>query len=49
MIEKLGMRPAGSINPHAPNAPYYALYREDLPAPGAGMVPGPTPEQGKEA
>ena len=31
VLEKLGMKPLGSINPHAPDAPYYVLYREDLP------------------
>jgi RimJ/RimL family protein N-acetyltransferase len=36
VIEKLGMKPLGNINPHAPDAPYYVLYREDFSAAGAG-------------
>lgn len=30
VIEKLGMKPLGNINPNAPNEPYHALYREDF-------------------
>ena len=30
VIEKLGMRPVGNINPDAPDEPYHALYREDF-------------------
>lgn len=30
VIEKLGMKPAGNLNPQAPNEPYYALYRKDF-------------------
>lgn len=30
VIEKLGMKPAGNLNPRAPNEPYYALYRQDF-------------------
>jgi RimJ/RimL family protein N-acetyltransferase len=30
VIEKLGMKPAGNINPNAPDNPYHALYREDF-------------------
>lgn len=33
VIEKLGMRPIGRVNPHAPNDPYYTVYREDFSAP----------------
>lgn len=35
VIEKLGMKPAGNLNPHAPDEPYYALYRTEFftPAP----------------
>lgn len=39
VIEKLGMRPIGRINPGAPDEPYYALSRDDFRAggsPGAG-------------
>lgn len=28
VIEKLGMKPIGDVNPNAPDEPYYALYRE---------------------
>jgi len=28
VIQKLGMEPIGNANPHAPDEPYYALYRE---------------------
>ena len=30
VIEKLGMKPAGNINPNAPDGPYHALYRKDF-------------------
>ena len=30
VIEKLGMRPAGNINPEDPHRPYFALYRGDF-------------------
>ena len=30
VIEKLGMRPVGNINPNAPDELYYVLYREDF-------------------
>lgn len=30
VIEKLGMKPTGNINPRAPDTPYYVLYREDF-------------------
>ena len=30
VIEKLGMKCLGNINPSAPDEPYYALYREDF-------------------
>lgn len=33
VIEKLGMRPAGNINPSVPEAPYYVLYRREFFAP----------------
>lgn len=39
VIEKLGMRPIGHINPDAPDEPYYALSRASFRAgspPGAG-------------
>lgn len=29
VIEKLGMKPAGNLNPRAPDEPYYALTRRD--------------------
>jgi ribosomal-protein-alanine N-acetyltransferase len=32
VIEKLGMQPAGNLNPRVPEDPYYALYRDDHPA-----------------
>jgi ribosomal-protein-alanine N-acetyltransferase len=32
VLEKLGMQPAGNLNPRAPEEPYYALYRDDHPA-----------------
>ncbi|QIN82340.1 GNAT family N-acetyltransferase [Rubrobacter tropicus] len=31
VIEKLGMKPAGNLNPLAPDEPYYALHRTELP------------------
>jgi ribosomal-protein-alanine N-acetyltransferase len=36
VIEKLGMKPTGNLNPHAPDVPYYVLYRKNFSAPGAG-------------
>jgi RimJ/RimL family protein N-acetyltransferase len=33
VIEKLGMQPAGNLNPLAPGEPYYALYRDAYLAP----------------
>ncbi|MGH3147837.1 MAG: GNAT family N-acetyltransferase [Rubrobacter sp.] len=30
VIQKLGMRPAGNINPEAPEVPYYAMNRDDF-------------------
>ena len=30
VIEKLGMRHLGNINPSAPEVPYFALYKEDF-------------------
>lgn len=34
VIEKLGMKPVGDLNPRVPDDPYHALYREDfLPRP----------------
>lgn len=30
VIEKLGMKPAGDLNPKAPDEPYYALTRQDF-------------------
>ncbi len=30
VIEKLGMKPLGNINPNAPDEPYHALYREEF-------------------
>lgn len=36
VLEKLGMRPAGNLNPTAPDEPYYVLRREDFFAPGSG-------------
>jgi RimJ/RimL family protein N-acetyltransferase len=30
VMEKLGMRYLGNINPGAPEEPYFALYREDF-------------------
>jgi RimJ/RimL family protein N-acetyltransferase len=30
VIEKLGMKDLGNINPSAPEEPYFALYREDF-------------------
>ena len=30
VIERLGMRHLGNINPSAPDEPYYAMYREDF-------------------
>jgi hypothetical protein len=30
VIEKLGMKYLGNINPSAPEVPYFALYREDF-------------------
>jgi RimJ/RimL family protein N-acetyltransferase len=30
VIEKLGMKDLGNINPSAPGEPYYALYRENF-------------------
>jgi RimJ/RimL family protein N-acetyltransferase len=30
VIEKLGMRFAGHLNPNAPEEPYYAVYREEI-------------------
>ena len=29
VIEKLGTKPIGDINPNAPDAPYHGLHRED--------------------
>ncbi len=31
VIEKLGMKPTGNLNPQSPDEPYYALYRKQLP------------------
>jgi [ribosomal protein S5]-alanine N-acetyltransferase len=33
VIEKLGMKPAGNLNPRAPNEHYYALHRTEFPMP----------------
>jgi ribosomal-protein-alanine N-acetyltransferase len=30
VLEKLGMKPVGNLNPNAPEAPYYALSRKDF-------------------
>jgi len=30
VLEKLGMKPVGNVNPTYPEAPYYALYREEF-------------------
>ena len=37
VIEKLGVKCLGNINPSAPDEPYYALYREEF---FAGTVTG---------
>jgi ribosomal-protein-alanine N-acetyltransferase len=33
VLEKLGMKPAGNLNPKTPEDPYCALYRKDFRAP----------------
>lgn len=38
VIEKLGMKPAGNLNPWAPDEPYYSLNRSAFSAPGFGRV-----------
>ncbi|MGH3146239.1 MAG: GNAT family N-acetyltransferase, partial [Rubrobacter sp.] len=38
VMEKLGMKPIGSINPHLPEDPYYALYRKGYFVSGAATV-----------
>jgi hypothetical protein len=30
VIEKLGMRPVGNLNPNVPEAPYYMVYRKEF-------------------
>lgn len=44
VIEKLGMKPAGNLNPHAPNEPYYALYRTEFFTPEPFDPRSQTPE-----
>jgi ribosomal-protein-alanine N-acetyltransferase len=49
VMEKLGMKPIGSLNPRVPEDPYYALYRKAFFAPGAPTGLAREQEKGKSS